>query len=116
MSIFGLQIAFAAGDYVDTVVYDIKQEIVYPVILLLFGIALVVFLWGVVRFIWSEEDSEERKKGRMHMLWGIVGIAIMLAAVAIVIFIYNTVVDYGGDTGYDNKPIPKPSVVERGRI
>ena len=46
---------------------------------LLFAIALVVFLWGMVQFIMNAENEEKREKYRNFMLWGIVGLAVMSA-------------------------------------
>lgn len=111
MNPFSPNTAYAADDYLNEALGSIKVEILYPVVTLLFALALFYFLWGVVKFIWSEEDSDERKKGRIHMLWGVVGMAIMFSAIAIVAFVYRSVVDIGGDTGYGGSPIPTPSVI-----
>ena len=44
---------------------------------LLFGIALLVFVWGVVRFIASAGDEKARTEGKNFMTWGIIGLVIM---------------------------------------
>ena len=47
------------------------------VIPLLFSIAILVFIWGVIRFI-REEKAEEREKGKQFMIWGIIAFTVML--------------------------------------
>ncbi|MBM2817934.1 MAG: seg [Parcubacteria group bacterium] len=70
--------------------YNIEYFILNPIIYLLFGLALLLFLYGVFEFIKKSDDPDERKKGGQHMLWGIIGMAIMLSAYGIINFILNT--------------------------
>ena len=70
--------------------YNIEYFILTPIIYLLFGLALLLFLYGVFEFIKKSDDPDERKKGGQHMLWGIIGMAIMLSAYGIINFILNT--------------------------
>jgi hypothetical protein len=53
--------------------------IINPTIALIFAAGLLVFLWGVVQFIWHSDDETARTTGKMHMIWGIVGMFIMVA-------------------------------------
>lgn len=69
-------------------------EIVYPVVELLFGIGVIVFIWGIVEMIINGESSEAREKGRMHMLGGVIGMAIMLSAWGIIHLISNTLMSF----------------------
>jgi hypothetical protein len=48
------------------------------VVPLLFGIALVVFLWGAVKFIQASESSE-KEEGRQFMLWGVIALTVMVS-------------------------------------
>ncbi len=45
---------------------------------LLFAIATFVFIYGVVKFIGTEE-SAEKEDGRQFMIWGIVALAVMFS-------------------------------------
>ena len=45
----------------------------------LIGLAGVVFLWGVVQFIMGAGDEEKRTKGRNLIIYGLIGIAVMLS-------------------------------------
>jgi hypothetical protein len=47
-------------------------------------IAFLVFVWGVVEYVRNAGEEEARKKGQLHILWGVVGLAIIFGANAIV--------------------------------
>ena len=68
---------------VTELVEGINRAIVYPLVILLTAIALLVFLWGVFRFVAGAGDEEARRVGKRTMLFGIIGLFIMLAAVGI---------------------------------
>lgn len=65
-------------------------EVLNPLIVLLFTAATVLFLWGVAEFINNAPDSEGRKKGLNHILWGVIGIAIMVSVWGIMGIIAET--------------------------
>ena len=75
---------------VAEVVGRINQFIINPIIGLLFAVALIVFLWGVVQFIFRADSDVAREEGRRHMLWGVFGMFIMFAVFAIMRIIVNT--------------------------
>ena len=56
----------------------------------MFAVATLVFIWGVKNFVGSADDAEARSKGAQQMIWGIVGMVIMIAAVALKNIIVNT--------------------------
>lgn len=68
----------------------ILENIVNPVISLLIGLAVIYFLWGVFEFIRNADSSEERKKGGLNMLWGAIGLFIMVTAYGIINLILGT--------------------------
>ena len=82
--------------------YNIEYFILNPLIYLIFALALLIFLYGVFEFIKNSDDAEERKKGGQHILWGIVGMAIMFSAYGIINFVLNTMwgIGYGYGYGY----------------
>jgi uncharacterized membrane protein YidH (DUF202 family) len=69
----------------------LAQEIINPIILLLVGFALIVFLWGVVEYIRGADSSGARETGREHMIWGIIGLFIMVAAYTILKILTKTI-------------------------
>jgi hypothetical protein len=58
----------------------------------MFAVATLVFVWGVQAFVGAADDAEARSKGAQHMIWGILGMAIMIGAVTLVNIIGNTAV------------------------
>lgn len=51
---------------------------------LLVAVALVVFMGGVIQFIANGGDETKRAQGRQFMLWGIIGMFVMLGIWGIV--------------------------------
>ncbi len=56
------------------------QGTLNTIIGLLFVIATVVFLWGVIMFVAGSADPAKRDKAKGIMTWGIIGLAVMAAA------------------------------------
>lgn len=75
----------------QTLINNILANIVNPLITLMVAVAILYFLWGVFQFVRNAESSEERKKGRMNMMWGALGLFIMIAAYGIVNLIIGTI-------------------------
>lgn len=72
--------------------------ILNPLAALLFGVAFIVFIWGLVEFLWGlSTDTEGKENGKRHMLWGIIGMFVMVAAGTIINIIANTI----------NVPLPR---------
>lgn len=69
----------------------IIQHIVEPLLLLVFAIAIFVFVFGIFEMVWKGTDADAREKGRWHMLGGLIGMVIMLSAWGIINLVANTV-------------------------
>lgn len=70
---------------------NIIEQIVNPLIYLLVGLAVIYFLYGVFNFVRNAENSEKRAEGAKHILWGVIGIAIIFSVFAFVRVIQNTI-------------------------
>ena len=90
MNLFQTQIAYAADTWQGTI-SNITSNIIQPIIGFLFALALVMFLWGIVQFISNAENEEKLSEGKEHMLWGIVGMFIMVSVFGIMNLICNTI-------------------------
>ncbi len=69
----------------------INQFILNPIILLMFAVALVVFLWGVLGYIRNADNPKLRGEGQQSMLWGIVGMFVMFGVYGIIKIVLNTI-------------------------
>ncbi len=64
--------------------------IIDPAILLIFTAGFLLFLFGLVEFLFKVEQSSGRENGVRHMIWGMVGMLIMVSVYGIVALITNT--------------------------
>lgn len=76
---------------VQTFILHIQRQILEPLVTLIALAAFVLFLWGVFQYIRGAESDEKRKTGQQHMFWGIIGLAIIFGANAIISFIRATI-------------------------
>jgi len=68
----------------------LADNILNPIIQLLFAAALVYFTFGVVKFIRGADDPGEREKGGKHIMWGLVGLVIMMGVYGILEIMLGT--------------------------
>jgi hypothetical protein len=68
---------------IDNFIRQLARVILNPLIRLMFALAVIYFLWGVFVYITNAESTEGRKKGAQHILWGLVGLVIMMGVYGI---------------------------------
>jgi len=61
----------------------IENAILFPLMTLMMAVAVFVFLWGAYEFVAGADSSEAQTKGKSHMLYGIIGLLIMISAYGI---------------------------------
>ncbi len=68
------------------------QYVINPLLLLLFGAGMVVFVWGLLEYLYAlNVKGEQTAEGKQHMFWGMVGMFVMAAALTIIKIINSTV-------------------------
>jgi len=75
-------------------VNNFTNQIVNPIIALLFAAALVVFVWGLIEFLMGLNglaEAAKKEDGKRHMFYGVIGMFIMVSAYAFLQFIANNV-------------------------
>lgn len=85
--LFSTNVAYASF---NSVLSSIETLIINPFINLLFALAIVYFLFGVFQFLSNQDNDEKKTIGKSHMMWGIIGIVIMLSVFTIMNMILNT--------------------------
>ncbi len=74
------------GNYLSYITCFIGKSVV-P---LIFGLAAVMFFYGVVQYVIGANDEKERAKGKQFMIWGLVAIAVMISVWGLVRVLTNT--------------------------
>lgn len=82
--------AFAHAQSIQGVAIAIIDILDVFVIRILFLLATVVFIWGVILYITAGGSEDKAKKGRGYIIWGLVGLTVMVAVWGIVQIITNT--------------------------
>ena len=81
----------------------VTNNILNPVIGLLVGIAVLLFIWGVLKYVNKGGDEKEREKAIQLIVWGIISIFVMLSVWGLVGILTGTFFPGGSPT----PPIPK---------
>ena len=63
---------------------NVEQYILNPIIGLMFAVAVVVFIYGVVEFILGFDNEDRKTAGKKHMIWGVIGMFVMVSAFGII--------------------------------
>ncbi len=87
----------SAQGSINTVLNNVKATL-NIVIAILFVIITIYFIWGVIQYIGAGGDEEKLAKGKQHMLWGIIGLAVVGAAWGLASLIW-TYFGVSGGTG-----------------
>ncbi|MEX0917085.1 MAG: hypothetical protein WDZ90_00970 [Candidatus Paceibacterota bacterium] len=67
------------------------------------ALALLYFLWGVGKYVFSAGDGERQKEGQNIMVWGIIALTVMVSVWGLVQVLADTFdVEVGQDL--DNTP------------
>lgn len=90
MDLFSTKIAYASGESFNQFIGKVDSLIINPLISFLFALAVVYFLYGVFEFLKNQESEEAKTTGKNHMMWGIIGITIMLGVWTILNIVLNT--------------------------
>ena len=88
-------VAFAAGGVLGII--DILLSFVDALVPILIGCAVVVFFWGIVKFVAHAGDENAVTEGKQFMIWGMVGLFVIIALWSIVGYVQESIgVDLGG--------------------
>ena len=87
---------YAADDISCTICDKIIANIYNPIVGVLFGVAFIVFLYGVLEFIQGGSNEKAVEIGKRHILYGILGLVIIVGVNGIIALIRSTVLTIGG--------------------
>ena len=78
------------------------QDAMKSATVLILAAAVVFFLWNVFKFVMAAGDEEKRKEGQSGIIYGIIGIAVMVSIYGLVNFLTASTV--GTDAPSLNAP------------
>ena len=60
------------------------------IIPLIFALAVLIFVWGVVQFVINSDEEAKKAKGKQFMIWGIIALTVMISVWGLVAILGNT--------------------------
>lgn len=107
-SAYLLPVVALAGEGDGVSLYEAIDQInmlINTVIPFLVGLAVLVIIWGVFNYISGAGDEEKRAQAKQYIIWGVVGVFIMLSVWGLVNLLTNTAVL---DESPDASPLVNP--------
>jgi len=87
-------------DEVKVFVEKVTTEIINPIIAIIFAGALLYMMYGLMVFILNAGDESKRADGKRHIMYGLIGMTIMVSVYAILEIGLRTI-------GVSSSDIPK---------
>lgn len=77
---------FAAFNNFDDFLKKMKDTWLPAIANIVMALAVIVFFWGLVKFIWQDKKEE----GKLFIIWGIIALFIMITIWGIVNFMQDS--------------------------
>lgn len=101
-----LPLAAAAATDANSIITTL-QGIVSLLLPLFMAIAVVVFIWGVIRYITAAGDEEKVKEAKSFIMYGLIGLFVIVAMWGLVKVIADTFgIAAGGTSGVSAPNVP----------
>jgi len=92
------------GKTLTDVINNTTDILALSIIKLIFALAVVYFMWGVVQYM-LYPDGESKDKGKQMMIWGLIALTVMFAVYGLINILGNTFGLFD-----DNAPISAPQL------
>lgn len=69
---------------------EFLTELINAVVPILFTLALLTFFWGVAMYMKNADSAAKRAEGRTYMLYGVIGLFVMVSLWGLVSILANT--------------------------
>jgi hypothetical protein len=111
--IFTPFLVLASGDSLNTVIINIARLIQNGLIPIVIGLALLAFLWGVMKY-GTSQDEAARKESISIIINGLIVLFVMISVWGLVALFFNFFgLNPNGPVNLQNKPIPTESLIVR---
>jgi succinate dehydrogenase/fumarate reductase cytochrome b subunit len=64
------------------------------IVTLLYAVAFLFFLFGIMRYFFASTNEEARAKGKQHMMWGVIGLVVLFSVWGLVRILLNVLKDW----------------------
>jgi|SRR3989344_3341961 len=89
--VFAGRVDFAPpGNYVEALLSETWWGVLAPLFSLLVGAGLLVFLWGVMRYVFAGHNEEQRSEGSKFMMYGVIGLLVLVGVWGFVQLLFYT--------------------------
>lgn len=85
-------VAVAQTSRLEQILENIKLQILGPLVSLMVIVALIVFAWGIIEWIYGADNDEKVIQGKRHIVYGVIGLVIIFSVWAIL----NTICNFIG--------------------
>ncbi len=98
-------IAFAQDFSTDNLISVANQlkGVVNSALVVLAGVAVIVFIVGIIQFVLRAGDAEKRKEARGYMIYGVIAFAVIIGLYGLA----NAVLSFFGITATETTSIPQ---------
>lgn len=86
-------------DFLDTI-----QELIDGAVPFIIGLGVFVIIWGIFTYLTHAAEEEKREEAKKFILWGIIGVFMMLSIWGFVNILINT---FSLDAQIDGEKIPQ---------
>ncbi len=80
-------VVLAAPNDLKSLITDVVTKIINPVIGLMTALAVLYFVWGIVKYIQNAGDESKAKEGKSIMTYGILALFVLFSFWGIIQFI-----------------------------
>jgi ABC-type phosphate transport system permease subunit len=74
----------------DALITKIGTYIIDPLLLVIFAAGFFMFMWGLFQFMLNSNSSEDTSEGKRHMIYGTLGMLIMVSVYGIISLLATT--------------------------
>jgi uncharacterized membrane protein YidH (DUF202 family) len=82
-------LAFAAGNGIPDLISQFNTILNY-IVPFLIGLAVFIIIYGIFGYISQAADEEKRKEAKDFIMWGVIGVVVMLSVWGLVSVLVNT--------------------------
>ena len=75
----------------DHIIKTVTREVINPTIALMIALGILIFTWGIFRFVSNAEDPEELDRAKRQIIWSLLGFVIMILVFGIINLIRETI-------------------------